>query len=75
MGENGVDDAMIKLICEALKPHVRLHMLFMDNNRITANGSEALAECLKNKQDLRVLNVDHNKIGSEGATKLAEQLK
>jgi hypothetical protein len=49
MGENGVDDNMIKVICEALKPHVRLHMLFMDNNRITAVGSSALADCLKNK--------------------------
>jgi len=35
MGENRLDDKMIGLIGEALKTHVRLHMLFLDNNNIT----------------------------------------
>ena len=47
-------------------------MLFLDNNKISANGATALADCLKNKQDLRVLNIDHNNIGPEGARKVAE---
>jgi Ran GTPase-activating protein (RanGAP) involved in mRNA processing and transport len=40
---------MIARIAEALKTHVRLHMLFLDNNKITEKGAPALAECLKNK--------------------------
>ena len=47
-------------------------MLFLDNNKISAAGSAALADCLKNKQDLRVLNIDHNNIGAEGAQRVAE---
>jgi len=37
------------MIGEALRTHVRLHMLFLDNNKITDAGAEGLAECLKNK--------------------------
>jgi len=62
---------MIKKISEGLKSHVRLHMLFLDNNNITKNGAGNLAECLKNKQDLRVFNIDNNDIGDDGAVLLA----
>jgi NLR family CARD domain-containing protein 3 len=48
------------MIGEALKTHVRLHMLFLDNNKISDLGADGLAECLKNKQDLRILNIDNN---------------
>ena len=46
---------------------MRLHMLFLDNNKLTEVGAKQIAECLKNKQDLRVLNIDHNNIGPKGA--------
>jgi Ran GTPase-activating protein (RanGAP) involved in mRNA processing and transport len=55
-----ISDVGIKVIGDALKTHVRLHMLFLDNNRFSDAGAEGLAECLKNKQDLRVLNIDNN---------------
>ena len=54
-----------------MRTHVRLHMLFLDTNKITAGGAEGLSECLKNKQDLRVFNIDNNNIGRDGALKLA----
>ena len=47
-------------------------MLFMDCNKVTSIGANALSDCLKNKQDLRVLNIDNNQIGPDGAVKLAE---
>lgn len=50
----------MKAIGDALRTHVRLHMLFIDNNKITDAGAEGLAECLKNKQDLRIFNIDNN---------------
>jgi Ran GTPase-activating protein (RanGAP) involved in mRNA processing and transport len=59
------------VIGDALRTHVRLHMLFLDSNQITEKGSEGLAECLKNKQDLRVFNIDNNSIGRTGAIRLA----
>ena len=59
------------MIGEALRTHVRLHMLFLDTNQITQKGADGLSECLKNKQDLRVFNIDSNQIGAEGAVKLA----
>lgn len=62
-----IDDRGAQKLADALRNHVRLHMLFLDNNNITAAGSTALADCLKNKQDLRVLNIDHNNIGAAGA--------
>jgi Ran GTPase-activating protein (RanGAP) involved in mRNA processing and transport len=49
LGENDLDDVMIARISDSLKSHVRLHMLFLDNNKITEKGSSSLAECLKNK--------------------------
>jgi Ran GTPase-activating protein (RanGAP) involved in mRNA processing and transport len=49
LGENRIDDAGVKAVADGLKTHVRLHMLFLDNNDITEVGAEALAECLKNK--------------------------
>jgi Ran GTPase-activating protein (RanGAP) involved in mRNA processing and transport len=61
----------VRAIGDALRTHVRLHMLFLDNNKITDAGAEGLAECLKNKQDLRIFNIDNNQIGPEGAKKLA----
>ena len=39
----------IAKLAEALKSHIRLHMLFLDNNRITEQGANYLADCLKNK--------------------------
>jgi hypothetical protein len=51
---------------------VRLHMLFLDNNRITEAGAVSVADCLKNKQDLRVFNIDYNHIGVNGAAKVSE---
>ena len=68
MGENGLDDVMMARLGSSLKTHIRLHMLFLDNNRITREGSQHVAECLKGKQDLRVFNIDNNKIGAEGAS-------
>jgi Ran GTPase-activating protein (RanGAP) involved in mRNA processing and transport len=59
------------MLGEALRTHVRLHMLFLDTNSITAKGSDGLSECLKNKQDLRVFNIDNNQIGPQGAVNLA----
>lgn len=59
------------MLGEALRTHVRLHMLFLDSNLITSAGADGLSECLKNKQDLRVFNIDNNSIGKEGAIKLA----
>jgi Ran GTPase-activating protein (RanGAP) involved in mRNA processing and transport len=56
---------------EALRTHVRLHMLFLDSNNITEAGADGLSECLKNKQDLRVFNIDNNNIGPTGAIRLA----
>lgn len=49
LGENRITDTSIRVIGDALKTHVRLHMLFLDNNKITDMGAEGLAECLKNK--------------------------
>jgi len=49
LGENGIKDDGILALAQGLKTHVRLHMLFLDNNQITAQGAEYLAECLKNK--------------------------
>jgi len=49
LGENKITDVSIAMIGEALRTHVRLHMLFLDNNKITDAGAEGLAECLKNK--------------------------
>jgi hypothetical protein len=60
LGENKITDQSIGLIGDALRTHVRLHMLFLDNNKITDIGAEGLAECLKNKQDLRIFNIDNN---------------
>ena len=54
----------MKKLADALRSHVRLHMLFLDNNKITAVGARSLSDCLKNKQDLRVLNIDYNDIGA-----------
>lgn len=63
---------MVAKLAESLRSHIRLHMLFLDNNKITEEGANHLADCLKNKQDLRVLNIDHNNIGPDGARSLAE---
>jgi hypothetical protein len=63
---------MIAKIGAALRTHVRLHMLFLDNNRITEAGAASVADCLKNKQDLRVFNIDYNHIGVNGAAKVSE---
>ena len=71
LGENGISDKGIQFLGDALKTHVRLHMLFLDSNQISDNGAEGLSECLKNKQDLRVFNIDNNNIGPQGAVKLA----
>lgn len=71
LGENDISDNGIQVLGEALRTHVRLHMLFLDSNCITERGSEGLSECLKNKQDLRVFNIDNNNIGAKGALKLA----
>jgi hypothetical protein len=49
LGENQLDDVMIAKIGAALRTHVRLHMLFLDNNRITEAGAVSVADCLKNK--------------------------
>ena len=49
LGENKISDKGINILGDALKTHVRLHMLFLDSNSITAGGSEGLSECLKNK--------------------------
>ena len=67
-----IDDNMIAKIGAALRTHVRLHMLFLDNNRITEAGAASVADCLKNKQDLRVFNIDYNHIGVNGAAKVSE---
>ena len=69
LGENGITDKGIQILGDALRTHVRLHMLFLDSNRISAVGAEGLSECLKNKQDLRVFNIDNNNIGPQGAIK------
>lgn len=63
---------MIAKIGAALRSHVRLHMLFLDSNRITESGATSVADCLKNKQDLRVFNIDNNHIGVNGAAKVSE---
>jgi len=65
---------MVALLPEALKTHVRLHMLFLDNNKITVAGAKAVSSCLTNKQELSVLNLDNNKMSAEGAQLLAAQL-
>ena len=57
----------MKKLADALRSHVRLHMLFLDNNKISSVGARSLSDCLKNKQDLRVLNIDYNDIGAQGA--------
>ena len=49
LGENDISDTGIKQLGEALKTHVRLHMLFLDSNKISSNGADGLTECLKNK--------------------------
>ena len=49
LGENEISDRGIEVLGDALRTHVRLHMLFLDSNNISANGSEGLSECLKNK--------------------------
>lgn len=49
LGENKITDNGVRIIGDALKTHVRLHMLFLDNNKITDMGADGLAECLKNK--------------------------
>ena len=49
LGENEIDDRGAQKLADALRNHVRLHMLFLDNNKISAGGSNALADCLKNK--------------------------
>ena len=49
LGENLIDDRGAARLAEALRTHVRLHMLFLDNNKITEVGANALADCLKNK--------------------------
>jgi hypothetical protein len=49
LGENNITDTGINVLGEALRTHVRLHMLFLDSNQITSKGSEGLSECLKNK--------------------------
>jgi len=36
LGENGIKDDGILALAQGLKTHVRLHMLFLDNNAITA---------------------------------------
>ena len=49
LGENNITDKGIQILGDALKTHVRLHMLFLDSNQISATGAEGLSECLKNK--------------------------
>lgn len=49
LGENDITDRGIQILGDALKTHVRLHMLFLDSNQISANGADGLSECLKNK--------------------------
>ena len=76
LGENLISGGGIKAIGDSLKTHVRLHQLFLDNNRFSGEeAAQGLAECLKNKQDLRILNLDNNKIGEEGAIHIAKNLK
>jgi len=43
LGENGIDDKMVTLLPDALKTHVRLHMLFLDNNKLTVAGAKAVS--------------------------------
>ena len=49
LGENQIDDAGVKKLADALRSHVRLHMLFLDNNKISSVGARSLSDCLKNK--------------------------
>lgn len=49
LGENEISDTGVSTLGEALRTHVRLHMLFLDSNKLTSKGSLGLAECLKNK--------------------------
>lgn len=39
LGENHIDDAGVARLADALRSHVRLHMLFLDNNKITQRGA------------------------------------
>lgn len=76
LGENKISGGGMKAVGDALKTHVRLHQLFLDNNRLSGEESaQGLAEALKNKQDLRILNLDNNNIGEEGAIHISKNLK
>lgn len=66
----------MKAIGDALKTHVKLHLLFLDNNQLSGeDAAQGLAEALRNKQELRILNLDNNNIGEVGAVAISKNLK
>jgi len=72
---NGIGDAAVQAIVQALTGNFTLQHLDLDYNAISDNGAAKLAGALKENQALRVLELHCNKIGCAGAEQLAKALE
>jgi len=75
LDSNGIGDAAVAAIVEALTGNSTLQHLDLDYNAISDNGAAKLAGALKENQELRVLELHCNQIGCAGTEQLAKALE
>lgn len=73
--QNGLDDADIKRLSQALKSNTALTSLKLENNLIGNEGAQALAEMLKVNSTIVSINLMENDVGHDGVWYLSEALK